>query len=283
VPDLPDFDPDSDSMAVPEVPVVPDPPEVPLPEGDVVLDVLFCLDTTGSMSDEISVAKSTILDIAEAVAEGNPRPLVRYALVIYRDLGDDFVTRTFDFMTAAELSSVLGNVDAGGGGDYRESVSEALHRSVHDVSWDLDNATKAIYLIGDAPPHTDYDNGYDHVEAAAAAARKGIMIHAIGCSGISGNEEEFKEVVELTGGTFVYLTYSGSGGYGGPGGGGWGPCDGGEGMGMGSGGDEGEYETEGDGEDRATNDLDAVLTELIQQQAMDAGVTYDDDSDEEGA
>jgi hypothetical protein len=249
------------------------------------LDVLFCLDTTGSMGDEIHVAKEAILDIAAVVADGYPVPEVRYGLVIYRDLRDDYVTQVFDFMTAEELAEVLKGVRAGGGNDYRESVSEALHRSVHDVSWDLEEAACAIYLIGDAPPHTDYDNGYDHILAATDAAARGIVINAIGCSGIKGNEKEFMEVVDITGGIFVYLEYD-------LGGDGGGDADGdcemysdlrtdhsGEGncsydsppsafRGSSSEGssDGGDYD----------NDLDDVLADMIKTTAAGEGVKYDD-------
>jgi hypothetical protein len=257
---------------------------VPLPPGvPPKLDVLFCLDTTGSMCDEISVAKTTILSIAEAVAAGDPQPEVRYGLVIYRDLEDDYVTKIYDFTTVELLASILNGVLARGGGDYEESVSEALHKSVHKVSWD-DDAVKAIYLIGDAPPHTDYDNGFSHLEAAMAAAERGIVIHAIGCSGIKGNEAEFNQVVEMTGGTFVYLEYGGSlssplyeDGFDGDSDHSW----------VGYGNVTASRDTSGSpsfflasasvsGGGGSGNNLDSVLTELIQQQAEQAGVKYDE-------
>ena len=248
------------------------------------LDVLFCLDTTGSMGDEIQVAKDTILQIAEVVEDGTPRPVVRYALVIFRDIGDIYVTKVYDFMPVEELATILQDVTARGGNDYPESVSEALHRSVHDVTWDLD-ASCAIYLIGDAPPHTDYDNGFDHAQAAIDARDRNIMINAIGCSGINGHEAEFLEVVEITGGTFCYLTYfepsgGSSGDVGGwtdgTGSGGTGSEGTGEGTGEGGGDSTGKGTGGGSG-NQQNNDLDEVLAGMIQGQAMDAGVDYEDE------
>ncbi len=308
VPEVPpEDDPDMElAIAVP-VPPPEDPPEEPpedppeeppaTPSGIEVpmgqapkVDVLFCLDTTGSMSDEIYVAKEAILDIAALVATGNPVPEVRYGLVIYRDLEDAYVTLVHDFMDATELAVILANVSARGGGDYEESVSEALHRSVHDVSWDMEETSRAIYLIGDAPPHTDYDNGFDHLQAARDASERGIIVHAIGCSGISGNEEEFQDVVDITGGTFVYLTYSGSGG--GSSGGYPGGCYDGElevytcgadegsgsGSGTGAGGSNTTHEEDADGD--YANDLDDQLCRLIQNQARSQGVKYEGDGEE---
>jgi hypothetical protein len=276
------------TVPVPEPLPDPDPgPEIPLPPvpeepwtGEPVrMDVLFCLDTTGSMGDEIAVAKETILDIMAAVEEGSPPPDVRYALVIYRDLEDSYVTIVHDFMAPDEMAQVLQLVEAGEGGDYPESVSEALTRSVLDVHWDV-AASCAIYLIGDAPPHLDYDNGYDHVEAAEMALDLGIVINAIGCSGIKGSEEPFMQVVNLTGGQFVYLNYTG--GY--TRGGGEGAyyscdvacdvemdhsvfcCDSAPGT-LG-----GRSKSVGGGD----NNLDEVLTDMLRSMAMDEGVEYDD-------
>lgn len=242
------------------------------------VDVTFCLDTTGSMSDEIEVAKNQILRIADMVENGNPRPDVRYALVVFKDIGDEYVTQVFEFMPDVELAVILQDVEASGGGDYAESVSEALHRSVHDVTWDLE-ASCAIYLIGDAPPHLDYDNGYCHVQAAQDAADRGIFINAIGCSGIRGSEAEFQQVADMTGGSFVYLSYDGgSSGYsygtdgegGGCGTGEGSEDDPGEGTGKGSGCGSGQSQT---------NDLDEVLTDMIQGQARTQGVEYEGDED----
>ncbi len=264
------------SVAVPVPPPILYPDlYIPLPEveapaysGDPIrLDVLFCLDTTGSMGDEIAVAKETILTIVEAVAAGNPPPDVRYGLVIYRDLDDSYVTIVHDFMAPEDLASVLQIVEAGEGGDYEESVSEALTRSVLDVTWDM-AASRAIYLIGDAPPHTDYANGFDHVHAAHLAADMGIVINAIGCSGIQGNEEEFQEVVDLTGGQFVYLNYTSEGG------------------GYGHSSYSKAYDSGLDGcipccavsvtRGGGDNNLDDVLTEMLRNMAKDEGVEYDD-------
>jgi len=262
-------------IPLPEVPA-----DGPYDGGPIRMDVLFCLDTTGSMGDEIYVAKSTILDIVDAVGEGTPAPEVRYGLVLYRDLEDDYVTMVYDFMTAEDLATILKAVTADGGGDTPESVSEALERSVMDVSWDLEEAACAIYLIGDAPPHTDYDNGYDHIRAAEMAAEMGIVINAIGCSGIQGHEKEFNQVVDLTGGEFVYLKYNGGGG----GGGAMADC---EGSSAGwfswlwfwdvspDRSSDGSSKSAGtDGED--PNDLDDVLTRMIRSQAEEEGVEYDE-------
>ena len=63
----------------------------------VALDVLFLLDATGSMGDEIDRLKASIDAVAERVAALEGSPDVRLAMTIYRDEGDTFVTSTYDF------------------------------------------------------------------------------------------------------------------------------------------------------------------------------------------
>src|SRR6188474_395988 len=61
------------------------------------VEVAFVLDTTGSMGGLIEGAKRKIWSIARRIGEGRPRPDLRIALVAYRDRGDAYVTRTYDF------------------------------------------------------------------------------------------------------------------------------------------------------------------------------------------
>src|SRR6266536_3128727 len=61
------------------------------------VEVAFVLDTTGSMGGLIDGAKRKIWSIARRIGEGRPRPDLRIALVGYRDLGDEYVTRVHDF------------------------------------------------------------------------------------------------------------------------------------------------------------------------------------------
>src|SRR5262249_37612078 len=66
----------------------------PLP---LELDLALVLDTTGSMGDELEYLKNEIKGIVSAVHKQFPNVRQRYALVVYRDDGDEYVTRTFGF------------------------------------------------------------------------------------------------------------------------------------------------------------------------------------------
>src|SRR4051812_47335548 len=60
------------------------------------VEVVFCLDTTGSMGGLIDGAKAKIWAICNQIAGGKPTPDLRVGLVAYRDKGDDYVTKVFD-------------------------------------------------------------------------------------------------------------------------------------------------------------------------------------------
>src|SRR3979490_547094 len=100
------------------------------------VEVAFVLDTTGSMGGLIEGAKREIWSIATAIVDSNPDAEVRMGLVAYRDIGDDYVTRKFDLTTdIQELYARLLDLRAQGGGDWPESVNEALDIAVNKLNW----------------------------------------------------------------------------------------------------------------------------------------------------
>jgi Mg-chelatase subunit ChlD len=174
------------------------------------IDVAFALDTTGSMGDEIDVVKARIVEIARKVSAGQPRPDVRFGIVAYRDRGDLYLTRLFPFTREiAEVQRSLDTLDANGGGDEPEAVAEGLSVAVHELSWDKSSTVaRMIFLIGDAGPH-EYPDGKNWRTVAGEAQQRGIVVHAIGCSGLSAwGDGVFAQIAHRTGGDLAHLTYA---------------------------------------------------------------------------
>jgi len=142
------------------------------------VDVVFVLDTTGSMGGLIQTAKEKIWSIATTMASAQQAPDIRIGLVGYRDRGDAYVTKVVDL--SDDLDSVyatLMDFEANGGGDTPESVNKALYDAVHKMSWSReDQAYQVIFLVGDAPPHMDY-NEVRYPEIIATALEQGIVIN----------------------------------------------------------------------------------------------------------
>lgn len=174
------------------------------------VEVAFVLDTTGSMSGLIDGAKRKIWSIAERIGDGRPRPELRIALVGYRDVGDQYVTLVHDFTGDVDLVyERLSAFRAEGGGDTPEHVSRALSDAVHRLSWSNGNALRTIFLVGDAPPHVDYQDGYDYRRHAREAALRGIVVEAIECGADPVTAQVWTEIAALAGGHFARIDAGG--------------------------------------------------------------------------
>ncbi|MGI9601873.1 MAG: vWA domain-containing protein [Acidimicrobiales bacterium] len=179
------------------------------------LDVLFLIDATGSMSDEINRLKTNMASVADQISAEQSQVDLRFAMVTYRDHGDEYLTRTTDFTSDVEGFQVeLDAVVADGGGDNPEAVDEALHEAVEGVSWRSGEAISLVFLVADAPPHLDDpQNRFDYADAALRANESGIKVFPIASSGLDGaGEYVFRQVAQLTGAPFVFLTYGADGG-----------------------------------------------------------------------
>jgi hypothetical protein len=174
------------------------------------VEVAFVLDTTGSMSGLIEGAKRRIWSIARRIGEGRPRPDLRLALVGYRDRGDAYVTRVHDL--TADMDAVHGalmSFRAEGGGDGPEHVSAALSDAVHRISWSQGPGLKVIFLVGDAPPHTDYQDGLDYRRHTREAAARGIVVETIQCGQDPATGAVWREIASLGAGHYARIDAQG--------------------------------------------------------------------------
>ncbi|MFL5801239.1 MAG: vWA domain-containing protein [Roseiflexaceae bacterium] len=178
------------------------------PPAELRLDVLFLLDTTGSMADELSRIQETIDSIAGRIDGLTPRPALRLGLVAYRDRGETYVIQVADFTAdVAAFRQQLSALSAEGGGDEPEALNQALHQTVQGMPW-ADSAVRLVFLVADAPPHLDYPQDYDYLQEARAAVAHGIKIYPIAASN-SGPQAEyvFRQLAQQTLGHFIFLTY----------------------------------------------------------------------------
>jgi len=95
------------------------------------LDLAFVVDATGSMGDELNYLKVEMQGIADRIKSGFAGVSIRYALVMYRDVGDEYETRKFDFTSdIASFKSDLQSQMASGGGDFPEAMDAARNSLV---------------------------------------------------------------------------------------------------------------------------------------------------------
>ena len=114
------------------------------------------------------------------------------------------------------FSDQLGQVRASGGGDYPESLNEALHTSIYEMDWREEDTIRLIFLVADAPPHLDYGQDFDYAQEMAVALANGIKIFPIAASGTDDQAEYiFRQMAQFTQARFIFLTYEGPGSGGG--------------------------------------------------------------------
>ncbi|MCB0343807.1 MAG: VWA domain-containing protein [Bdellovibrionales bacterium] len=175
------------------------------------VDVVFVLDTTGSMSGLINAAKEKIWSIASTLSDTTPAPEIRIGLVGYRDRGDAYVTTRSALTT--DLDAVYGDLmkfEAGGGGDGPESVNQALNEAVTRFDWSQDpDAYKVVFLVGDAPPHMDYQDDVPYRETVNLALNKGIIINTIQCGNMESTTPIWNEIAKFGEGVFAKVEQSG--------------------------------------------------------------------------
>ena len=167
------------------------------------VELMFVIDTTGSMGDEISYLKEEI-DYVIANVKEQTSAEVSLAIMVYRDTDDDYVTLYSDFSTdIAKQQDFLREQYAAGGGDFEEAVDAALTEAVNK-QWSA-KTTKIIIHVADAPAHDEDVATWN--AAVATAAEKGIRIVSVASSGIDKKTEYFfRSQSLLTGGVYVYLT-----------------------------------------------------------------------------
>ena len=182
--------------------------DVDQPEaGGIPLDILFLLDATGSMSDEIDQIEDTLLSIASRISHLPSEPDLRFGMVPYRDRGDAFVTRVYDFEAdAGRFLDTIRGVVADEGGDNPESLNEAMHVAVHEPQWRLGRGIRLMFLIADAPPHLDYANDYSYADEMIEAHRRAIKTFSIASSGLDPQGEYvFRQIAQHTMGRFIFI------------------------------------------------------------------------------
>lgn len=182
------------------------------PEKRNVIEIMFVVDVTGSMGDELRFLKAELADVIAKIAENDTQTVIKLALLFYRDTDDKVPFDYYDFtdvtteagMTAQQAA--LNKQQPDGGGDYPEAVDAALEMAV-GKQWSTGATTKLIFHVLDAPAHTGSSHELRFNSAVLDAAKKGIRICPIICSGAAElTEYTMRQAAIYTGGTFIFVT-----------------------------------------------------------------------------
>ena len=176
------------------------------------IELVFVIDTTGSMGGLIEGAKQKVWGIVNEVMQSPSKPVVRMGLVAYRDHGDAYVTQVTPI--TRDLDNVYNTLmayQAQGGGDGPEDVRRALADGVRKVGWSprSPNTARILFLVGDAPPHDDYGNEPDTVDSASEAVKAGILVNTIQCGSMPGTDVAWKRIARAGEGQYFAIAQDG--------------------------------------------------------------------------
>ena len=171
------------------------------------IDIVFCIDCSGSMGDVIETAKQKVWSIVNEVAKAKPSPVLRIGLFGYGNADRDF--RKFEL--SDDLDEVYKNLmtfrDEGWGEEY---VGMQVHKATTEMAWDKGSSSlRVIYMVGNetarqGPPPMDY------TKTTPQAVKRDIWVNAIYC-GESGGEETWREMARLGEGKYLHIAANGGG------------------------------------------------------------------------
>jgi hypothetical protein len=174
------------------------------------VDILFTVDATGSMSDEIEFLKEELKELIRTFSEKKPNLNIRTGSVFYRCFGNSYVTKSSEFTNKIDKTvDFINQQYAGEGGN--EAVEEAIRVSVDKMNWNADAYSKIIFLILDEPPASSNEINKTIHKAIESASRQGIRIIPVVGSGEGyGSEKSLEYLMRslaiATNGTYVFLT-----------------------------------------------------------------------------
>ncbi len=147
-------------------------------------DIVFIIDATGSMGEEIEKVKESVLAFAGSLSEEGLD--VKLGAVTFGDSVREYIDFTEDFSdTAGEFYTFISGIYATGGGAWAENDLDPIYHAWKHFSW-RDGAQRIFILITDAPvDQVDDDNyEYEHVcpftiDMLLDTLRGEAVIHAV--------------------------------------------------------------------------------------------------------
>jgi hypothetical protein len=169
------------------------------------IDMVFCIDCSGSMGPVIETAKQKVWAIVNEIARARPAPVLRIGLLGYGNA--DQAYRKFDL--SDDLDTVYKNLvtfkDEGWGQEY---VGRAIQKATTEMQWASGKQIlKVIYVVGNETARQG-PTEWDYATTAPAAIRQGIMVNAIYC-GSAGGEETWREFARMADGQYLAIAASG--------------------------------------------------------------------------
>ena len=139
------------------------------------MDIVICLDTTGSMKNDFVELRKNLVPMLKEILGGSK---YRVGMLLFKDYYEEYLTKVVPYTTDLnQIQRTLNGITPRGGKDIPEAVYEGLYDAAVKFTWEAEK--RLIILIGDAPPHLRQRGKISKEMARDAALERNIQIHAI--------------------------------------------------------------------------------------------------------
>jgi Mg-chelatase subunit ChlD len=178
------------------------------PEARRTVDLVICLDTSGSMTGLIESAKQKLWAVVNELATARPRPKLRVALYHYGNSGLDPKTGWVKQLCPLtdDLDTVYGKLFAlktNGGTEY---VARVVRAATNELNWNPDRKTLRIIFVAGNEPATQDEATFKLQDVCKAAVSKGIIVNTIFCGAdATGRRTGWSDAAAWADGTYASI------------------------------------------------------------------------------
>lgn len=175
------------------------------------VDLVICLDASGSMSGLIDATRKKLWDVCTLLAQARPAPKLRVAL--YSFGGGEGAEARYIVQRAPlteDLDKVYEALFALQATGSEELVGGVLQRAGAELDWSKDSkALKVIYVAGNES--ADQDGQHPFRQVAASLKERGVVVNAVYCGNDgSGDAPSWREVAQHGGGAYTAIDQDGT-------------------------------------------------------------------------
>jgi hypothetical protein len=167
----------------PAAPPAAKPVAAPVVAEGPAIDLVICLDVSGSMNGLIDSAKIRLWDIVNELAKLKPTPNLRVGLYSYGHsnypAANGWVRKDMDLtVDLDDVYKALNGLTIGGG---TELVARVSKTAIEEQKWSADkNAMKLLFVCGNEP--VDQDRVVSLDDVAALAKKSDVIVNTIHCA-----------------------------------------------------------------------------------------------------